>query len=180
MARSAFNHWQLSGVGLIQTGAAFSVFDSNAGSVYGILGSEVRAQLASGGHPFTHGSLYSRVINGYLDPNAFTRAPEIASGTSIADEDFGNSGVGLARGPGQHSLDLALERSFSAGETRRCVLRAESFNLTNTPQFGMPNNYLGYGNPLAPAVASPGFGLITSEQGGPHPRVIQLAAKFLF
>lgn len=180
IARAALNRWQFSGIGLIQSGAAFSVFDSNAGSVYGILSSEVRAQLAPDGHPVTHGSLYSRVIHGYLDPNAFTRAPEIPNGTSIADEDFGNSGVGLVRGPGQHSLDLAVERSFSTGETRSFVLRAEAFNLTNTPQFGLPNNYLGYGNPLAPAVVSPSFGLITSEQGGPHPRVIQLAAKFLF
>ena len=180
MARAALNHWQFSGVGLIQSGAAFSVFDSNAGSAYGILSSEVRAQLAPGGHPSTHGSLYSRVIHGYLDPNAFTRAPEVAYGTSIADEDFGNSGVGLARGPGQHSMDFAVERSFPAGETRNFVLRAEAFNLTNTPQFGLPNNSLGYGNPLAPAVASPSFGLITSEQGGPHPRVVQLAAKFNF
>lgn len=180
IARAALNHWQLSGIALIQSGAAFNIFDSNAGSVFGILSSETRAQLAPGGHPFTHGSLYSRVINGYLDPNAFTRAPEIANGTSIADEDFGNSGVGLVRGPGQHSLDLAIERSFSAGETRSFVLRAETFNLTNTPQFGLPNNSLGYGNPLSPAVASPSFGLITSEQGGPHPRVIQLAAKLLF
>ncbi len=180
IARAALNHWLLSGIGLMQSGPAFSVFDSNAGSVYGLLGGETRAQLAPGGRPSTHGSLYTRVIDGYLDPNAFTRAPEVANGTSIADQDFGNSGAGFLRGPGQHSLDLAVERSFSAGESRSFVLRAESFNLTNTPQFGLPNSSLGYGNPLAPAVASPSFGLITSEQGGPHPRVIQVAAKLLF
>jgi hypothetical protein len=115
-----------------------------------------------------------------LDPNAFMRAPEVPFGTSIADEDFGNSGAGFVRGPGQHNLDLALERSFPVSESRNLVLRAEVFNLTNTPQFANPNSGLGYGNPLLPAVASPAFGLITSEQGGPHPRVLQLAAKFLF
>ena len=99
---------------------------------------------------------------------------------TIADEDFGNSGVGIIRGPGQHSVDLAVERQFRLSEGKNFVLRAESFNLTNTPQFGNPNTSLGYGNPLLPAVASSAFGLITGEQGGAHPRIVQLAAKLLF
>jgi hypothetical protein len=55
-----------------------------------------------------------------------------------------------------------------------------SNNLTNTPQFGNRNTNLGYPNPLLPAVAGPGFGQILSEQGRPHPRIIQLVAKVLF
>jgi Carboxypeptidase regulatory-like domain/TonB dependent receptor len=181
-ARYALNGWQFSGIALIQSGAALSVFDSNAGSVYGLLNSQTRAELAPGGHITTHGSLFSRVVgNGrYLDANAFMRAPEVVNGTSIADEDFGNSGVGIVRGPGQHNLDFAISRSFPVAENKNFVFRAESFNLTNTPQFGNPNTSLGYGDPLGPAVASPGFGQITSEQGGPHPRIVQFALKFEF
>jgi hypothetical protein len=108
------------------------------------------------------------------------RAPEVANGTSIADEDFGDSGVGLVRGPGQHALDMAVERLFPVREWGHFVFRAEFFNLTNTPQFGNPNTQLGYGNPLLPATASAGFGKITAEADGPHPRIIQLAAKILF
>jgi hypothetical protein len=183
--RYALTNWQLAGIGVIQSGAAFSVFDANAGSVYGLLGSQVRAELAPGGQVQTHGSLFSRVVGTagggrYLNANAFMRAPEVANGTSIADEDFGNSGVGIVRGPGQHNLDLAIERSFPIKEGQSFLFRAESFNLTNTPQFGNPNASLGYGNPLLPAVASPSFGQINSEQGGPHPRIIQFAVKYLF
>jgi len=181
VARYALADWQLSGIAVIQSGAALSVFDGNAGSVYALLGGEVRAEMAPGGHPSTHGSLFSRVISGrYLDPSAFMRAPEVANGTSIADEDFGNSGVGLVRGPGQHNLDLAIERSFLVAENKRFLFRTEFFNLTNTPQFGNPNTSLGYGDPLMPAIAGQGFGQILNEQGGPHPRIIQFAAKFLF
>jgi Carboxypeptidase regulatory-like domain/TonB dependent receptor len=181
-ARYTLANWQFSGIGLIQSGASLSVFDGNAGSVYGLLGGEVRAELAPGGDPETHGSLFSRVVgNGrYLNAGAFMRAPEVANGTSIADEDFGNSGVGFVRGPGQHNLDLAVERSFPVRENKNFLFRTEFFNLTNTPQFGSPNTSLGYGNALLPAVASPGFGQITSEQDGPHPRIIQFAAKYLF
>jgi Carboxypeptidase regulatory-like domain/TonB dependent receptor/TonB-dependent Receptor Plug Domain len=185
VARYALINWQLAGIGVIQSGAAFSVFDGNAGSVYGLLGSQVRAELAPGAHIQTGGSLFSRVVgaNGggrYLNANAFMRAPEVPNGTSIADEDFGNSGVGIVRGPGQHNLDLAIERSFPVKERQSFLFRTEFFNLTNTPQFGNPNAGLGYGNPLMPAVANPSFGQINSEQGGPHPRIIQFAVKYLF
>jgi len=180
-ARYALSGWQFSGVALIQSGAALSVFDGNAGSVYGLLGGEVRAEVAPGVRRATTGSLFSRVVNGpYLNASAFMRAPEVANGVTIADEDFGNSGVGIIRGPGQHSLDLAVERKFRVLESKKLVFRAESFNLTNTPQFGNPNTSLGYGNPLMPAVASSSFGLITGELDGPHPRIVQLAAKFQF
>jgi hypothetical protein len=46
-------------------------------------------------------------------------------------------------------------------------LRAEIFNLTNTPPLGAPNGVLG----------SAAFGTITSAG---DPRVIQLALKFVF
>jgi hypothetical protein len=185
VARRLMTDWQFSGIFLIQSGAALSVFDGNAGSVYGLLGGQVRAQLAPGGNPSTHGSLFERVVGGggsgrYLGANAFTRAPEVPNGTSIADQDFGNSGVGIVRGPGQHSLDFSIGRTFPVKESQSLLFRAEFFNLTNTPQFGNPNTSLGYGNPLLPAVASPAFGQITGEQGGPHPRIIQFALKYSF
>jgi hypothetical protein len=180
LARFALTNWQFSGIGVIQSGAALSVFDSNAGSVYGLLGGEVRAQR-TGSNPSTHGSLFSRVMNDYLDPNAFMRAPEAPNGTSLADQDFGNSGVGIVRGPGQHNLDMAVERVFPVKESSSFRFRAEFFNVTNTPQFGNPNNSLGYTDPTLPnPTASSSFGRITREAGGPHPRIIQFAAKYLF
>jgi len=180
LARYALTDWEFSGIGLIQSGAALSVFDGNAGSVYGLLGGEVRAQR-TGSNPSTHGSLFSRVANGYLDPAAFTRAPEAPNGTSLADQDFGNSGVGIVRGPGQHNLDMAVERVFPVREHSSFRFRAEFFNVTNTPQFGNPNTSLGYADPTLPnPVASGTFGKIFSEADGPHPRIIQFAAKYLF
>jgi hypothetical protein len=180
LARHLLTNWEFSGIALIQSGAALSVFDGNAGSVYGLLGGEVRAQR-TGSNPSTHGSLFSRVTNGYLDPSAFTRAPEAPNGTSLADQDFGNSGVGIVRGPGQHNLDMAVERVFPIRETSSLRFRAEFFNVTNTPQFGNPNTSLGYGDPtLINPVASASFGKIFSEADGPHPRIIQFAVKYLF
>jgi carboxypeptidase family protein/TonB-dependent receptor-like protein len=175
----ALTDWVFSGIAVIQTGGALSVFDTNAGSVYGLLAGQVRAQR-TGSDPRTHGSLFSRVVNnGYLDANAFTRAPEAPNGTSLADQDFGNSGVGIVRGPGQHNLDMAIERIFPVKETSSFRFRAEFFNLTNTPQFANPNTFLGYGDPtLSNPTASASFGRITST--ATNPRIIQFAAKYIF
>jgi len=173
-------NWEFSGIGVIQSGAALNVFDGNAGSVYGNFNN--RAQ-ATGSNPSTHGSLFSRVVGSgrYLDAAAFTRAPEAPYGTSLADQDFGNSSVGLVRGPGQHNLDLAVARLFPVTENSSFQFRAEFFNLTNTPQFGNPNTSLSYGDPTLPnPTASSGFGQINGEQGGPHPRIIQFAVKYQF
>jgi len=180
LARHMLTDWQFSSIALIQSGAALSVFDGNAGSVYGLLSGEVRAER-TGRNPSTRGSLFSRAMNGYLDPAAFTRAPEAPNGTSLADQDFGNSGVGIVRGPGQHNLDMAVERAFPVKGESSLRLRAEFFNLTNTPQFGNPSTSLGYGDPtqLNPT-SSFTFGKITTEADGPHPRIIQFAAKYLF
>lgn len=184
LLRQAVAHWQVSGIAVIQSGIPLSVFDGNAGSVYGLLGGEVRAQLSGTGKLSTTGSLFNRVQDGYLNPAAFTRAPEAPNGTSLADQDFGNSGVGIVRGPGQHNMDLAIERAFPLHfahlpEASGFIFRAEFFNLTNTPQFANPNTSLGYTDPtLLNPVASQTFGLITGTIT--NPRIIQFAARYSF
>jgi hypothetical protein len=178
LPRRILTDWQFSGIGVIQSGAALSVFDGNAGSVYGNFNN--RAQ-ATGSSVSTHGSLFSRVVGSgrYLDAKAFTRAPEAPNGTSLADQDFGNSAVGIVRGPGQHNLDMAMERVFPLTEASNFRIRAEFFNLTNTPQFAIPNASLGYGDPTLPnPTASASFGRITST--ATNPRLIQFAARYVF
>jgi hypothetical protein len=178
VAHQVLTDWVFSGIGVIQSGAALSIFDSNAGSVYGNFNNRAEA---TGQNPSTHGSLFSRVVGSgrYLDANGFTRAPEAPNGTSLADQDFGNSSVGLVRGPGQHNLDMAVERVFPVKETSSFRFRAEFFNLTNTPQFANPNTSVGYGDPTLPnPTASASFGQITST--ATNPRIIQFAAKYVF
>ena len=178
LARHLLSDWQFSGIPLIQSGNALTISDGNAGAVYGNF--ENRAQ-STGSNPSTKGSLYSRVQNGYLTQNAFTLAPEAPNGTGPEDTDFGDSGVGIVRGPGQHNIDLAVERIFPVTEGKSFRFRAEFFNLTNTPQFSNPNTGVDYvEGPNGPANLNPSFGAITSEAGGPHPRIIQFAAKYLF
>ena len=71
------------------------------------------------------------------------------------------------RGPGYRNLDLAVIRRVTLPATSSLELRVEVFNATNTPPLGAPNGVFG----------SAGFGSITTAA---DPRVIQLAAKFIF
>ena len=176
LIRRLVSGWQVAGIGVIQSGSPVTVLDSNAGIVYGNF--ENRAQR-TGSNPSTHGSLHTRVLNGYLDPNAFTIAPEAPNGSGPGDTGFGNSGVGIARGPGQHNVDMAVERNFPVTEGRSLRLRAEFFNLTNTPQFANPNSSLDFtSGPNGPVNLNPSFGMITATSA--NPRIVQLALKFLF
>jgi hypothetical protein len=170
------NDWEVSGIAVIQSGSPITVLDSNAGLVYGNF--ENRAQR-TGSNPSTQGSLYSRVLNGYLTQNAFTIAPEAPNGSGPGDTGFGDSSVGMVRGPGQHNLDMAVERIFPVTESSSFRFRAEFFNLTNTPQFANPNNNVDFtAGPNGPVNVNPSFGLITSTAA--NPRIVQFALKYLF
>jgi hypothetical protein len=168
-AAQAIGNWQISAVGVVQSGTAFTILDDGAGSVYGNYPFENRAQLSGTAKPVTSGSLFSRVLNGYLNAAAFTSAPEAPNGTGPQDTDFGNSGVGLVRGPGQRNLDMAFERSIPIAESHALHVRGEFFNLTNTANFNNPVNNIS---------AGPAFGVITSTSS--NPRIIQLALKYQF
>ena len=71
------------------------------------------------------------------------------------------------RGPGYRNLDLAMIRRVPLAGRTALELRAEVFNVTNTPPLGAPNGVFG----------SAAFGTITSAG---DPRVIQLAVKLIF
>ncbi len=169
LVRHAISGWQASGIFVAQSGTPITILDDNAGAVYGNYPFENRAQFSGTARPSTSGSLYSRVIGQYLNPAAFTSAPEAPNGTSPADTDFGNSGVGLVRGPGQRNIDMAIERTIPIVESQSLHFRAEFFNLTNSSNFANPNNTVSSG-------AS--FGIITATSN--NPRIIQLALKYQF
>jgi hypothetical protein len=168
IARKALAGWEISGILVAQSGTPLTIIDNGAGQVYGTYSFEHRAQV-SGRPVTTAASFFSRVTNGYLSPAGFTSAPEAPFGSSPADTDFGNSGVGMARGPGQRDIDAAIERTFTIEGTSSVRVRAEFFNLTNTPNFANPNTSLNTGS---------AFGTISSTSN--NPRIIQLALRYAF
>ena len=52
---------------------------------------------------------------------------------------FGNSGQGEWRGPSAPNVDMSLFRVFRIGQNKTLQVRAEVFNVSNTPHFSNPN-----------------------------------------
>jgi hypothetical protein len=166
---------RISGLFVAQSGTPITIIDQSAGAVYGNYPFENRAQW-TGLNPITSGSLYMRVLSRYLNPAAFTSAPEAPYGTGTGDTDFGNSGVGIVRGPGQRNIDMACERAIPVSKSQSIHMRVELFNLANTANFANPGSTFN-SNPIDPS-NSPSFGIITATSN--NPRIIQLALKYQF
>jgi hypothetical protein len=90
--------------------------------------------------------------------------PFVGAGTG-----FGNSGVGIVTGPGQHNWDLSLIKNTKITEGTSLEFRAEFYNIWNHAQFNNPAD-----NVATPAT----FGLISSSSV--PPRIMQFALKFYF
>jgi hypothetical protein len=80
---------------------------------------------------------------------------------------IGNASRNPVRGPSYRNVDFALMRRVPVGGSRAVEIRAEIYNLLNTVNLGSPG----------PTAGTAAFGTITSAF---DPRVVQLAAKFLF
>jgi hypothetical protein len=178
--------WAVSGTTVIQAGTPLTIIDTNAGTAYGTNGSDEsvgisRAQLCPGitsGQLTTSGDIRQRLGgasggDGYINKKAFCDAPAVPFG--VADffgnlpTEFGNSGIGIFLGPGQHNWDLALTKLTKVREGQNVQFRAEFFNAFNHPNFANP----------ALQRNTPGtFGTITSQAG--NPRIIQFALRYSF
>ncbi len=114
---------------------------------------------------------------GYLNGNAFADPPLAANQAGS----FGDLGRNSIYGPHFWNVDFAVVKDTAIFETLHLQLRAEFFNIFNHPNFALPNFFVVPG--------SSGQGLITQTPdqaqtnpglGGGGPRVIQVAAKFIF
>ena len=145
--------WQVSGIVRAQSGSPISVTQAtnlNAFAGFGIQRPNRLAtpQLASG----------QRSTSRWFNTSAFTQAAQFT---------LGNSSRNPVIGPGYKTVDLMLGKTFSISERLRAELRAEAFNLTNTPPLGNPNGSFG----------NTAFGSITTAL---DPRVFEFVVKLHF
>ena len=167
---TALAGWSVAGVTTFQAGQPITILATNTNNVYGITAtSGDRAQLAPGctyGQLETAGSVTSRVL-GYFNTSCFTKAPVI--GSDNVGTGFGNSGVGIVRGPAQNNFDISVGKQFPIRSDRIALhFRAEFFNAFNTPQFAVPDT----------TFTDAAFGQVTATSVSP--RLVQLALKLSF
>jgi hypothetical protein len=158
--------WQLNGIYVYATGIPFVVTD----------GLDTQNTDLSGGNnermnvvPVSSG--FNRGVNEWFN---ITQFREQSPGTA------GNEGMDDFFMPPYRHLDLSLFKDFQIKESVRLQFRAESYNISNTPNLGTPNStiasYTANGLPSTAGL----FGAITSTNTFSTPREIQFALKLIF
>ncbi len=151
--------WELSGIITWQTGNDFSVVSgaNNSGSNLWVDRADsvpgVPTNMGKGSHwDWAYG-------NGYFNKNAFT------NGAS-----FGDTGRNAYWGPHVFTIDSAIMKAWNLGERMKLQFRWEGFNVTNHPNFAIPDGTQWGGSHT---------GMI-SGLGNVPPRVMQGALKLTF
>src|SRR5215510_11881215 len=169
VSHALLGNWSGAAIATIQSGTALTIANTNSTNVFGI--SQDRAQLsgACSNSQLVRGGSVESKLNSYFNPACFINPPII--GADGIGTGFGNSATGIADGPGQANLDLALSRMVELNwptEKSAVQFRAEFFNALNHPQFANPDSNF----------TSPTFGVISSTSV--NSRVVQLAVRFMF
>lgn len=159
----AVRGWQLNAIYAYATGQPFTVLDGSAqqGS-FGITAD--RPSLVAP-------TSFAQNTSQWFDITQFRKQP---FGTA------GNEGHNALTMPRNVRVDLSLFKDFRITEKTKLQFRAESFNLTNTPLFGIPGNTIaGFDANGVPTNAG-NFGKITTTNAFYTPRDIQFALKLIF
>lgn len=143
--------WQLNGILFMRSGTPINVVD------------ETNPKSPTNSRPNLVGNPNlprgKRTLQEYFDTSAF-----VANGDTP-----GNAGRNIVVGPGYINLDFSLFKEFAITERYKLQTRLETFNTLNTPHFT---------NPGGNVTDTTHYGAITSTDN--NPRVVQIAAKFLF
>jgi hypothetical protein len=158
--------WQVNGIYVYSTGIPFTVVD----------GIDTQNTALSGGNdermnvvPATPG--FQPTVGEWFDITQFRKQPFGTAGNEGFDDFF--------MPPFRH-LDLSLFKDFQLKESMRLQFRAEGFNISNTPQLGMPNITVSAYNSSGVPTNAGAFGAITSTNTFSTPREIQFALKLIF
>ena len=160
VVRVILQDWQLNVIAAHNSGTPLTVSDStnvslqaNSPPISGFAASRPNLVGDPNGGP--------RTVDEWLSRSAFQRLDPVTQAGQ-----FGDAGRNIARGPAYTNVDVSLVRTVALGATR-LQFRAESFNVLNHPNFGLPVADLN----------SPNFGRILSAGS---PRLMQFALKVSF
>ncbi len=154
--------WEFSPIITSQTGLALTINQSELLN----LGGERRSRpnrLANGGLPSGQ-----RKVDRWFDTNAFKiLQTDPTRDGFVPNQAFGNSGVGILRGPELINIDFNLSKNFQIVEGHSLQFRAEFFNAFNRANFGVPG-----------VTAGAGFAQVVNT--ATEARIIQFALKYRF
>jgi hypothetical protein len=156
LAAPLLSGWQLSGVMRFASGLPLQFYAPNNLSTYGF--AIQRPTITSLG-------LLTPILGKRPDKwfnTLYVRAPQVYTVGDMPRFE------GVVRTGTITNVDLSISRNWVITESLRLQVRAEAFNVNNTPQFGRANTTMG----------SAGFGTVTDTFG--NPRNLQLGVRLDF
>ena len=157
-----FGGWQISPILIAQGGLPLTIVQSQLLNLGGNRNSRPN-RIADGNLPDDQ-----RTVSRWFDTNAFvTLQTDPALKGFVPNQAFGNSGIGILRGPKLFTLDFNLSKEFWVTERQSLQFRTEFFNAPNHTNLGIPSVTIGSG-----------FGQITSS--ATPARQIQFGLKYRF
>jgi len=141
--------WKFSGIISIVSGLPFTV-SANGGT----LNTPGTAQTANLNKPF---HVLHKIGSGnqWFDPTSFSQ-PSGCTSTPCTNPGLGNTGRNQFRGPGYIQDNISLFKRFTLFREMALETRVDAFQLSNTPQFGNPNNS---------SITAANFGQVTTTLG---------------
>ena len=118
--------WQVNGILTLLSGFAFTPQVGTNQSGDGNKGNPDRPNF----NPNFHGTLLPRTVTKWYDPNAYS-LPTVGT--------YGNAGHGTLDGAGLATFDFSMFKNTTIRENLKAEFRAEFFNVSNRPNFGLPS-----------------------------------------
>ncbi len=156
--------WSISTILTFQTGTPITLGMDSPQLADGNQRPDVVCPQVSSGVSYHQAALNG--LTGTGNPSVFNSACFADPGDQVA----GNAPRYFSnlRSDGIHNADFSLSKEISIREAMKLQIRAEFFNFTNTPRFGLPNTFLGNSQ----------FGEVTRTAN--NPRHMQFGARFQF
>lgn len=157
----AIGGWQLNTVVTLQTGTPFDITTNKGIDPSGQIISSKFTNRAD----VVNGIGYPKTLHEWFATDAFAPPPVSADGVPLRP---GTLNRNVIHGPGYHTMDAAIFKSFSLPEKAAFEFRFQAYNVFNTPEFTNPNGYLdsgtGNSNPFSNFGAIDGTRAYTERQ----------------
>ena len=177
--QSTVGGWQISDLTSFQTGTPFSVLNNNFSDNAGV-GNGISTSITSYGgaaaqsYPDIVGDIHAKPSTSVAADAQGPRLYNAAAFAAPTGLTFGNAGRNILRLPRRTNFDMGLFKQFPIRESMHFELRGEAFNAFNHTQWSAINNqvsdYAGASDPSSFLTATAAH----------NPRILQIAAKFVF
>jgi len=181
LKRTALNRtlsgWKIGSKFYLYSGRPFTVTDSGIASAHGFSSTFSGTELAD--------TLVPGVVGIHCGKSA-VKTPCLTTAdfaTAATQQDFGNTRPNAFRGPGFFSISSQLSKVIPVTEKTHFELGADAYNLTNHPNFAVPNSDVNKGSTLGTITADvsvPTSIYGTGQGSAVSGRVLVVFAKFLF